>query len=177
MEGMIVKTGLQDATKNVRIYGTISAASDPQPPAWITQPPLPFSRPPSCLALSGLLAKSSLSLSPPPRFFFTSSCRRFPECAAWRGGRGRGGGGGGGRSYFSCFSLLLSLRGGAAPPRVFPRLTSPSPSPSRFFLCRLLYPTTFSPDPYPKQPLPTIGSHRLAGGSFPHFCGATLMLH
>lgn len=27
--GMIVKTGLQDATKNVRIYGTISAASSP----------------------------------------------------------------------------------------------------------------------------------------------------
>lgn len=26
---MIVKTGLQDATKNVRIYGTISAASSP----------------------------------------------------------------------------------------------------------------------------------------------------
>lgn len=29
MEGMIVKTGLQDVTKNVRIYGTISAASSP----------------------------------------------------------------------------------------------------------------------------------------------------
>lgn len=27
--GMIVKTGLQDATKNIRIYGTISAASSP----------------------------------------------------------------------------------------------------------------------------------------------------
>lgn len=27
--GMIVKTGLQDATKNVHIYGTISAASSP----------------------------------------------------------------------------------------------------------------------------------------------------
>lgn len=29
LEGMIVKTGLQDVTKNVRIYGTISAASSP----------------------------------------------------------------------------------------------------------------------------------------------------
>lgn len=29
LEGMIVKTGLQDAAKNVRIYGTISAASSP----------------------------------------------------------------------------------------------------------------------------------------------------
>lgn len=31
--GMIVKTGLQDATKNVRIYGTISAASSPSAPS------------------------------------------------------------------------------------------------------------------------------------------------
>lgn len=71
---------------------------------------------------SPCLASSRNPLFLPRRFFFTSSCRRFPECAAWRGGSS-----GGGRSYFSCFSLLLSLRG-AAPPRVFPRLTSPSPS-------------------------------------------------
>lgn len=136
MEGMIVKTGLQDATKNVRIYGTISAASNPQPPAWITHPLPPCASP--CLASS----RNPLF----PRFFFTSSCRRFPECAARHGGR----------SYFSCFSLLLSLRG-VTPPRVFPCLTSPSPFPFLSMSFTLPYlqsrslPQTTSPH-YREQP-------------------------
>lgn len=159
VEGMIVKTGLQDATKNVRIYGTISAAASnlllllllPPPP------PCPNLRP-------GSSTSSVPSLVSPPReilfplSFLLPPAARFPECAR-------------------PFLLFLLFSSPLPSSRSNPTTRLPAP---RFpfphvFLCRLLYPT-FSLDPYSKQPLPTI-EHRLAGGSSPHFCGATLMLH
>lgn len=91
--GMIVKTGLQDATKNVRIYGTISAASSPFRPSL---PPCrhrrrasrialrcPFTSPPSLLPHP---RPDLLYVPLPPSFrethvgsYFLSSARR---CAA-----------------------------------------------------------------------------------------------
>lgn len=90
--GMIVKTGLQDATKNVRIYGTISAASSPSArlfhrrrasrralpvPLYPSPPPVVSSPPP----------RSSSLRSPPAvafrethggSYFLSSACRCAP---------------------------------------------------------------------------------------------------
>lgn len=131
VEGMIVKTGLQDATKNVRIYGTISAASSP-PPSALDHPP------PPCLVLSRLLAKSSSLFL----FYFL-----LPP--VFQNARGR--------SYFSCFSLLLSLLRGVTPPRVFPRLASPSPM-SFYVVYSTLLPSASIPTPNNLSPLLGIDS-------------------
>lgn len=145
VEGMIVKTGLQDATKNVRIYGTISAAASnlllllllpPSPPL-----PAPTSAldhpPPPCLVLSRLLAKSSSLFL----FYFL-----LPP--VFQNARGR--------SYFSCFSLLLSLLRGVTPPRVFPRLASPSPM--SFYVVYSTLPSASIPTPNNLSPLLSIDS-------------------
>ena len=77
LEGMIVKTGLQDATKNVRIYGTISAVSSPNHRP--TGPPTPA---PACLASPRLASRTPSSTLPPVSFLLPPSRRRrFPECA------------------------------------------------------------------------------------------------
>lgn len=77
---MIVKTGLQDAAKNVRIYGTISAASSPSArplhrrrASRITLP-CPFFAPPSPIAFSPPPRSSSLC---PPIAAVSWSARRF----------------------------------------------------------------------------------------------------
>lgn len=133
VEGMIVKTGLQDATKNVRIYGTISAASKPlSPPTSALDHP-----PPPCLVLSRLLAKSSSLFL----FYFL-----LPP--VFQNARGR--------SYFSCFSLLLSLLRGVTPPRVFPRLASPSPM--SFYVVYSTLPSASIPTPNNLSPLLSIDS-------------------
>lgn len=95
---MIVKTGLQDATKNVRIYGTISAASSPSARPFHRRRrrrrasrialPCPFSSP---LPRPFLTPRPDLLLYvplPPPSFrethvgsYFLSSARRCaPPC-------------------------------------------------------------------------------------------------
>lgn len=124
-----------------------------------------FLPPPPCPNLRPGSSTSSVpSLVSPPReilfplSFLLPPAARFPECAR-------------------PFLLFLLFSSPLPSSRSNPTTRLPAP---RFpfphvFLCRLLYPT-FSLDPYSKQPLPTI-EHRLAGGSSPHFCGATLMLH
>lgn len=82
LEGMIVKTGLQDAAKNVRIYGTISAASSSSARplhrrrASRIALPCPFSLPLRPLRPRRLLT--------PARIFFSMSPsrRRFAERAS-----------------------------------------------------------------------------------------------
>lgn len=87
--GMIVKTGLQDATKNVRIYGTISAASNPSARPFHRRRasrialPCPFSSPLSCLLLTPAQIFFSTAVPLPPSFrethvgsYFLSSVRR-----------------------------------------------------------------------------------------------------
>lgn len=138
LEGMIVKTGLQDATKNVRIYGTISAVSSPNhSPAG---PPTPR------YGLSRLASRTPSS----PRFLFYflpsagvvfQSARGHPPARPPAL-----------RSYFSCFSLLLFPSRPETPlhPAVFPRLVSLSP-----VIYRALYPT-FGHDPhFQRLTLPT----------------------
>lgn len=106
-------------------------------------PPLPAPTsaldhpPPPCLVLSRLLAKSSSLFL----FYFL-----LPP--VFQNARGR--------SYFSCFSLLLSLLRGVTPPRVFPRLASPSPM--SFYVVYSTLPSASIPTPNNLSPLLSIDS-------------------
>lgn len=122
----------------------------PNLPAWITQPPLPSPRASPCLASS----RNPLLSPPPPVSFLLPPAVVFQS--ARRGAAAATAAAAAAAAVLTFLAFLFSSLFAEQPHHASSRASLPLPLP-RFFLCRLLYPTTFSPDPYPKQPLPTIG--------------------